>query len=105
MTFRITRLKDSQGPVLKVDGWLQAEGLPDLEREIGGAQSPGSAGLGLDLGGLRQADEASLSLLRRLVQEGARVIDCPPYLALRLATPAGPHGQQEAPGPAPDRGV
>lgn len=104
MTFRITRLKDSRGPVLKVAGWLQAEGLPELEREIAGARSPGPAGLGLDLGGLRQADEASLCLLRRLVQEGARLIDCPPYLELRLATAAGPQGH-EAPGPAPDRGA
>ena len=104
MTFRITRLDDAQGPVLKVDGWLQAEGLPDLEREIWGVCGVGSAGLGLDLGGLRQADDASLCLLRRLVLGGARLIDCPPYLALRLSSAAGPQGH-EASGPAADRGV
>ena len=104
MTFRITRLDDAQGPVLKVDGWLQAEGLPDLEREIGRVWVAGPAGLGLDLGGLRQADDASLWLLRRLLLGGARLIDCPPYLALRLSSAAGPQGH-EAPGPAADRGA
>jgi hypothetical protein len=42
--------------------------------------------------------------LRRLLLGGARLIDCPPYLALRLSLAASPQGH-EVPGPAADRGA
>ena len=102
MTFRITRLDDPKGPRLKVDGWLEAEGLSDLEKEVEHACGDPSAGLTLDLAGLRHADEAAAVLLRRLAAGGARLIDCPPYLALRLAAPAGPDGRGRV-GPGPRR--
>jgi anti-anti-sigma regulatory factor len=94
MTFRITRLDEPQGTVLKVDGWLDAAGLPDLQREIDRAASASSTGLTLDLAGLRQADEAAVELLRRLAAGGARFINCPPYLALRLAPPGSRKGHE-----------
>jgi hypothetical protein len=103
MTFRITRLEHPQGAVLKIDGWLRAEGLPDLEKEIENAFGDPPPGLTLDLAGLRQADEATVGLLRRLAAGGARLVDCPPYLALRLGVPTSPDGHdahQPAPAPA-----
>ncbi len=96
MTFRITRLDDHRQTVLTVDGWLEAEGLPDLERELDRARGVSPAGLILDLSGLRQADEAAVELLRRLAAGGARLTNCPPYLALRLAAPAS-RKRHEAP--------
>lgn len=99
MTFRITRLDDPQQTVLKVDGWLRAEGLADLERELERALDNASTGLTLDLSGLRQADEAAVELLRRLAVGGAQFINCPPYLALRLAPPGDRKGH-EAPSPS-----
>ena len=92
MTFRITRRDDPQVTVLKIDGWLEAEGLPALERELGRDGGPPRP-LALDLAGLRQADEAAVILLRRLMASGARLVDCAPYLALRLAPTTGPDGR------------
>lgn len=94
MTFRITRLDDPEQTILKVDGWLQAGGLADLERELERALDNASAGLTLDLSGLRQADEAAVELLRRLAAGGARLTNCPPYLALRIAAPGGRNGHE-----------
>ena len=94
MTFRVTRLYDPQGALLQVDGWLEAEGLADLEREIGGANGRGPARLTLDLSGVRQADEAAVALLRRLAAGGAWLINCPPYLALRIAAPGERNGHE-----------
>ncbi|MCU0835854.1 MAG: hypothetical protein MUC77_15705 [Chromatiaceae bacterium] len=88
MTFRITRLDDSQRAVVKIDGQLEVESLAELLLACGDP----SSGPTLDLGGLRQADEAALALLRRLAAGGARLVGCPPYLALRLGLPAGPDG-------------
>lgn len=80
MTFRITRVDEPQRTILKVDGWLQADGLAEFERTCGDP----SAGLTLDMRGLRQADEASLALLRRLRAAGATFEGLSAYLTLRL---------------------
>lgn len=88
MTFRITRREDAQGTRVKIDGRLEADGLAAL---VLACRDP-AAGLTLDLAGLRQADEAALALLRRLAAVGARLVGCPPYLALRLAMPSRPDG-------------
>jgi hypothetical protein len=92
MTFRITRLGSPLSNVVKVDGWLRAEGLAELENACGDP----SAGLILDIRELRQADEASLGLLRRLAAGGARIINCSPYFALLLAVQADPTGHGDA---------
>jgi anti-anti-sigma regulatory factor len=94
MTFRLTRLDGPAGVVLKIDGWLSAGGVPALEREVQCALADRSATLTLDLEELRQADDAAAVLLRRLVADGARLTNCPPYLALRLNAAARPedHG-------------
>ena len=94
MTFRLTRLDGPAGVVLKIDGWLSAGGVPELEREVQCALADRSASLTLDLGELRQADDTAAALLCRLVADGARLTNCPPYLALRLASAVKPddHG-------------
>jgi hypothetical protein len=88
MTFRITRLLDGQTTVVKIDGRLEVEGLPELVVACG---DPASGPI-LDLAGVRQADAAAVELLRRLAAAGARLAGCPPYLALRLGVPAAPDG-------------
>jgi hypothetical protein len=90
MNFRLTRFDGPAGVVLKIDGWLSADGVPELEREVQCALASGSATLTLDLEELRQADETAAVLLRRLVADGARLANCPPYLALRLNAAARP---------------
>lgn len=91
MTFRITRLGSPRGNLIKVDGWLQADGLGELESACGDP----SAGQILDLRELRQADEASLGLLRRLTAGGARIINCSPYFALLLGVQADQTGHDD----------
>lgn len=90
MTFRITRVDDQRRTILKVDGRLQADGLAELERACGDP----SAGLTLDLRGLRRADEASLASLRRLRAAGATFEGLSAYLTLRL----GPVSPEHKPG-------
>ncbi len=104
MTLRITRVDDPRGTVLKVDGMPRAAELDELRR----ACARPTAGLTLDLTGLRHADEAAISLLRSLGAAGARLINCPPYLALRLAgcgsslAPSQPGSSGFGPGAAMD---
>ncbi len=83
MTIRIARLDTPEGGCVKVDGWLGADGLAELERVCG--ESPSR--LTLDLNDLRQADETAVRFLRRLVVDGARLINCSPYFALLLYRP------------------
>jgi anti-anti-sigma regulatory factor len=85
MTLRITRLDDQHGTIIKVDGWLQAEGVSALEQELECAYAGRPLRLTLDLGGLRQADEAAVDLLCKVAATGAELTACPHYLALRLA--------------------
>lgn len=91
VTFRMTRLDTPGGSLVKVDGWLQADGIAELERVCG---EP-SAGLTLDLGDLRQADASALGALRRAAARGARLVNCSPYLTLLLGEPADPAGHDE----------
>jgi len=81
MTFRITQVDGPAGTLLQVDGWLDADGLADLERACAGA----SGGLTLDLAGLRQADEPAVCFLRGLQAAGVGLAGLSPYLALRIA--------------------
>jgi hypothetical protein len=89
MTFRITRIDDQRQTTLKVDGRLQADGLAEFERACGDP----SARLTLDLRGLRQADEASLAMLRRLRAAGVTFEGLSSYLTLRL----GPVSPEDKP--------
>jgi hypothetical protein len=90
MTFRITRVDDPRRRILEVDGWLQVDGLAEFEQACGDP----SAGLTLDLRGLRHADEASLTSLRRLRAAGASFVGLSAYLTLRL----GPVSAEHKPG-------
>ena len=84
MTFRITRVDDPRRTILEVDG------LAEFEQACGDP----SAGLTLDLRGLRHADEASLTSLRRLRAAGASFVGLSAYLTLRL----GPVSAEHKPG-------
>lgn len=89
MTFRITRLDAPGGTLVKVDGWLEADGIAELERVCA---EPSAGRLTVDLGDLRQADASALDLLRRAAARGTRLVNCSPYLALLLGEPADPTG-------------
>lgn len=66
--------------MLKIDGRLQSEDLPELERVC----ADDLQGLELDLSGLRGVDESAVALLRRLRTQGVRLTGVSAYVALRL---------------------
>lgn len=70
-----------------MDGRLDAEGVPELER----VTSDQSAALHLDLSGLRLADAEGVAALLRLQKTGAVIQGASPYLKLLLEeTPVVP---------------
>jgi hypothetical protein len=80
MDFRITRIDDESGTLLRIDGWLGRHGLGELRR----AHETTTMPITIDLSGLRLADDAALEALKRLESGGARLIGASRYLALRL---------------------
>jgi hypothetical protein len=80
VTVLITTRQESEGPVVRVDGRLDGEGVPELERVV--ASLPAS--LRLELPDLRSADEAGLAALRALRDRGIRLTGVSEYLRLRL---------------------
>ncbi|WP_207168509.1 hypothetical protein [Thiocystis violacea] len=80
MTVRITPTDTSDDRVLKIDGWLHAPDLPELERLC----AKGEQALTLDLSELRSVDDAAVSFLRQQRAQGARLIGVSAYLTLRL---------------------
>jgi hypothetical protein len=69
---------------LKVDGWLAADGVSELVRVLESATAP----VRLLARDLRGADEAGVSVLRRLADEGTPLEGLSTYLQLLLAVPA-----------------
>ncbi len=80
MTVRITPTDTSDDRVLKIDGWLHAPDLPELDSLC----ANGPRTLTLDLADLRGVDEAAVGFLRQRRARGARLIGVSAYLALRL---------------------
>ena len=76
MVFRITRVDDENGTLLRVDGQLSLEGLSELEHASEKASTP----LTIDLTDLRLADEPSLEALRHLESGGAKLVGASQYL-------------------------
>ena len=66
--------------VVRVDGWLTAEEIAELERAVGGLGPT----VTLDLVELRSADRAALEILRSLRERGAELRNVPPMIALLL---------------------
>lgn len=82
MAFRITRVPGDGGDRVEIAGRLASEGLGELQQVLDAATPP----LSIDLGELRSADAAALSVLRRLESDDVRLVRASPYLRMLLAS-------------------
>jgi anti-anti-sigma regulatory factor len=80
MQLRIVVSSERLRTVVRVTGRLDAEGVPELEK----VTNEGSAGLCLDLSGLRMTDSEGVAALLRLHKAGAVIRGASPYLKLLL---------------------
>ena len=71
--------------LVRVDGWLAGDGVAELERALAAAAAPAR----LLVRDLRGTDDAGLSLLRRLADQGMPLDGLSPYIQLTLAGAAG----------------
>ena len=79
MTLRITPVPSDDPGILRLEGRLRAEEVPELEKSA-------EAGVrGLDLEDLVSADEEGLAALRRLRDRGVEIRNPSHYLAMLLA--------------------
>ncbi len=69
MTVRITTSKETTATTIRVEGRLNAEAVPDLQREVKRAGAP----LRLDLSGLISADAEGIKELQALSAKGAEL--------------------------------
>ncbi len=85
MTIRITTSKDNKATTIRVEGRLNAEALPDLQREVKLASAP----LRLDLSGLISADAEGIKELRALSAKAVELRGASAYIRqLMDATPS-----------------
>lgn len=82
MTIHVSETKHKHGRVLKVDGHLKANDVPELTSAYRSAQG----NCVLDLSELQSADSAGLALLRELVSLGAEIHRASHYIELLLKT-------------------
>jgi anti-anti-sigma regulatory factor len=80
MQLRIVVSSEGLKTLVTVDGRLDAEGVPELER----VTHDQGAALCLDLSGLRLADSEGIAALLRLQKTGAVIQGASPYLKLLL---------------------
>lgn len=80
MQLRIVVSLEGLKTVVKVDGRLDAEGVPELEK----VTRDKTTALYLDLSGLRLADAEGIAALLRLQGAGAVIQGASPYLKLLL---------------------
>ena len=80
MQLRIVVSLEGSRTIIQVDGRLDAEGVPELEK----VTRDESAALCLDLSGLRLADAEGIAALLRLQQAGAVIQGASPYFKLLL---------------------
>lgn len=85
MQLRITVTEGPGGAQIRVDGWLAGGGVAELVRVLESATSPAR----LLVHHLRGADDAGLSVLRRLADQGTPLDGLSPYIQLTLASAAG----------------
>ena len=76
MTIRITTAKENRATTIRVEGRLDAEAVPDLQREVKQAGAPQQ----LDLSGLISADTEGIKELRALSAKGAELRRASAYL-------------------------
>ena len=78
MTLRITPVPTDDPGILRLEGRLRAEEVPELERSA-------AAGIrALDLSDLLSADEEGLAAIRRLRDRGVEIRNPSHYLAMLL---------------------
>ena len=82
----ITVTKGPSETLVRVDGWLGGDGVAELERALAAAAAP----VRLLVHDLRGADDAGLSMLRRLADQGTALDGLSPYLRLMLAGAGAP---------------
>jgi hypothetical protein len=82
VTLRIACDQASGISVIRLEGWLEADVVTELERVVGECARP----LRLDLTQLRSADPAGLAVLKALREQGAVLVGASPYLHLLLGT-------------------
>ena len=82
MTIRITKHTEGKTTTIRLEGRLEADAVPDLEKECRSAEPP----LRLDLSDLSSADEDGIQTLRRLSAEGAELFGASPYVRQLLDT-------------------
>ncbi len=80
MNFRITRMPDQTGNVVRVTGNLGKDGIAELERYCDWSELP----LTIDCSELIDADFAVACFLAKLVVRGAEIEGASPYLAMLL---------------------
>jgi anti-anti-sigma regulatory factor len=80
MAIRITTSSGEEMATIRVEGRLNAEGVPDLERELQAAGAP----VRLDLSGLMSADAAGVRELRALSASGVELCGASPYIRQML---------------------
>jgi hypothetical protein len=79
LTLRITPVVSDEPGILRLEGRLRAEEVPELERSA-------EAGVkALDLQDLLAADEEGLAAIRRLRDRGVEIRNPSHYLAMLLA--------------------
>ena len=76
MTVRITTSKENTAMTIRVEGRLNAEAVPDLQREVKRAGAP----LRLDLSGLISADAEGIKELRALSANGVELRGASAYI-------------------------
>ncbi len=76
MALRISSLVEGTTRVVRIEGRLEKEFVPDLWAESRGADKT----LRLDLSGLQSADRAGIRALRSLRAEGAVLAGASPYV-------------------------
>ena len=76
MALRITVSTDGQTTEVRLEGRLEAIGVPDLQESCRSAGPP----LRLDLSGLRSADEVGVQALQLLRAQGAEFCGASPYI-------------------------
>jgi len=78
----VFRISTETGPLttLRLDGWLSGLAVPELR--LACAATVGA--FVIDLAGIRFADEAGLSLLKALRQEGVNLVGAGPFLSMAL---------------------
>jgi hypothetical protein len=80
MGVRITRTTEAGKTVIRVDGQLSVESVPELRRECQLAE----VHFVLGLSGLLSADNAGLEILRELASDGAELRGASTYVQMLL---------------------